>query len=155
MKQAGILALALLAGCAVAPADKPAAESQPVAATAPQSAQAQAAAPQPQPAAAAAVQAETALSAAVIFSPPPQLWSAHKVLEISPEACAEEALAILKALQFISVAKNGTYVYGTLLSNRAAVKCVPHGKGTFVYTAVAGPDKEQVGRLRNEIFWRL
>lgn len=94
-------------------------------------------------------------SADTIFSPPPQLWSSQKMLSQSPEACASEAVEILKALQFVSVAKNGTYVYGNLLSNRAAIKCVPNGEGTFVYTAVAGPEKKQVERLRNEIFWRL
>ena len=100
-------------------------------------------APEPQP------------SADTLFSPPPQLWSSQKMLSQSPEACASEAVEILKALQFVSVAKNGTYVYGNLLSNRAAIKCVPNGEGTFVYTAVAGPEKKQVERLRNEIFWRL
>lgn len=100
-------------------------------------------APEPQP------------SADTIFSPPPQLWSTQKMLSESPEACASEAVEILKALQFVSVVKNGTYVYGNLLSNRAAIKCVPNGEGTFVYTAVAGPEKKQVERLRNEIFWRL
>lgn len=94
-------------------------------------------------------------SPAALFAPPPQLWSAQKMLSGSPEACADEALEILKALQFISVAKNGTYVYGNLMSNRAAIKCIPNGEGTFVYTVVAGPEKKQVERLRNEIFWRL
>lgn len=94
-------------------------------------------------------------SPTALFAPPPQLWSAQKILSKSPEACADESVEILKALQFISVAKNGTYVYGNLLSNRAAIKCIPNGEGTFVYTAVAGPEKEQVERLRNEIFWRL
>ena len=90
-----------------------------------------------------------------LFAPPPQLWSTQKLLNESPEACADKAVKILKALQFVSVARNGTYVYGNLLSNRAAIKCVPNGEGTFVYTAVAGLEKAQVERLRNEIFWRL
>lgn len=95
------------------------------------------------------------VNAEVLFAPPPYLWSSQKMLEQSPDTCANKAVETLKALSFISVVKNGSYVYGTLLANRAAIKCVPNGDGTFVYTAVAGPDVKQVERLRNEIFWRL
>lgn len=90
-----------------------------------------------------------------IFGKPPHLWSGQKMLTQSPEACARKGVEILKSLSFIGVVKNGNYVYGTLLANRAAVKCIPNGDGTFVYAAVAGPDVKQVERLRNEIVWRL
>lgn len=129
MKYGSLLVLLILTGCAAVPSEHHTQESPSL--------------PEPPP------------SAEILFAPPPQLWSAHKALKESPEACAEKAVQTLKALRFISVAKNGTYVYGTLLANRATIKCVPNGEGTFVYTVVAGPEKDQVGRLRNEIFWRL
>lgn len=90
-----------------------------------------------------------------VFSQPPHLWSGQKVLDEAPEACANKSVEILQALQFIGVVKNGSYVYGTLFTNRAAVKCIAIGEKTFVYAAVAGPDVKQVERLRNEIVWRL
>lgn len=91
----------------------------------------------------------------VHFLPPPHLWSGQKVLGQSPESCANKGVKILETLSFTSVVKNGSYVYGNFLANRAAIKCVPNGDKTFVYTAVAGPEVKQVERLRNEIVWRL
>jgi hypothetical protein len=64
-------------------------------------------------------------------------------------------MKILEALSFIGVVRSGNYVYGNLLANRAAIKCVSTGSGTFVYAAVAGPEVKQVEGLRNEIVWRL
>lgn len=90
-----------------------------------------------------------------ILSAPPHLWSGHKVVSHSPEECASQGVKILEALSFIGVVRNGSYVYGNLLANRAAIKCVGNGDGTFVYAAVAGPEVRQVERLRNEIVWRL
>jgi len=90
-----------------------------------------------------------------VFSEPPHLWSGQKVVDQTPGSCAANGVKILKALSFVSIVKNGSYVYGTLMANRAAIKCVPNGKETFVYAAVAGADKKQVERLRNEIVWRL
>lgn len=90
-----------------------------------------------------------------LFSEPPHLWSGQKVIDQTTESCADKGVKILKALSFVSVVKNGSYVYGTLMANRAAIKCVPNGQDTFVYAAVAGTDVKQVERLRNEIVWRL
>jgi hypothetical protein len=90
-----------------------------------------------------------------LFSQPPHLWSGQKVVGQTPEFCAANGVKILRSLSFVSVVQNGSYVYGTLMANRAAIKCVPNGEETFVYAAVAGPDVEQVERLRNEIVWRL
>ena len=87
---------------------------------------------------------------------PPHLWSGQKVLAVSPQVCAASGERILRALSFAGVVRNGSYVYGTLMANRAAIKCIAIGDGrTFVYAAVAGPDRAQVERLRNEIVWRL
>lgn len=91
----------------------------------------------------------------VLFADPPHLWSGHKALDQSPEACARKGVEILEALSFVGVVRNGSYVYGNLLANRAAIKCVKNGDHTFVYAAVAGPEKKQVEKLRNEIVWRL
>lgn len=90
-----------------------------------------------------------------LISDPPHLWSGQKIIDQSPELCATNGVKILKSLSFVSVVKNGSYVYGNLMANRAAIKCVPNGESTFVYAAVAGPDVKQVERLRNEIVWRL
>ncbi|QIB49714.1 hypothetical protein [Pseudomonas sp. OIL-1] len=90
-----------------------------------------------------------------VFSDPPHLWSGQKVIVQSPEACARKGVAILESLLFVGVVKNGSYVYGTFMTNRAAIKCIPNGETTFVYAAVAGPDVKQVERLRNEVVWRL
>jgi hypothetical protein len=90
-----------------------------------------------------------------VFSEPPHLWSGQKVVGQTPDSCAANGVKILKALSFVSVVKNDSYVYGTLMANRAAIKCIPNGEETFVYAAVAGPDVKQVERLRNEIVWRL
>lgn len=85
----------------------------------------------------------------------PQLWSHHKLLNETPELCAEKGVSILNSLGFKSVVKNGNYVYGNFSSNRAAIKCVTVNKQTFVYTAVAGADVKLVEKLRNEISWKL
>ncbi|QJD59219.1 hypothetical protein HG264_10030 [Pseudomonas sp. gcc21] len=90
-----------------------------------------------------------------VFSDPPHLWSGQKMIDHSPEVCARKGVEILESLLFVGVVKNGSYVYGTLLTNRAAIKCIANGPTTFVYAAVAGPDVKQVERLRNEIVWRL
>lgn len=90
-----------------------------------------------------------------VFLEPPHLWSGQKIVKQTPESCANNGLKILESLSFVGVVKNGSYVYGNLLANRAAIKCVPNGQDTFVYAAVAGPEKKQVERLRNEIVWRL
>lgn len=84
-------------------------------------------------------------------SKPPQLWSHHKQMKISAEACSAKGHRALKVLGFASVVKNGNYVYGNYLGNRAAVKCASLDKGSFLYLAVAGPDKDIVEKLRNEI----
>jgi hypothetical protein len=91
-----------------------------------------------------------------ILSSPPNLWSGHKAVSYSPGECASRGVEILEALSFIGIVRNGSYVYGNLMANRAAIKCVSNGDdGTFVYAAVAGPEVRQVERLRNEIVWRL
>lgn len=89
------------------------------------------------------------------ISKPPQLWSHHKQMNIPANACAFKGYNALKSLGFSSVVRNGNYVYGNYHSNRAAVKCVSSGKGSFLYLAVAGPDKETVEELRNEISWKM
>lgn len=83
---------------------------------------------------------------------PPHLWSHHKSLPISAEVCAGRALAALNAYEFTSVVRNGTYTYGNLGSNRAVLKCVEReGETSFIYIAVAGPDKSVVENLRNKL----
>ena len=99
--------------------------------------------------------AEAEPSPEAILTSPPNLWSGHKAVSYSPDECASRGVKILEALSFIGVVRSGNYVYGNLLANRAAIKCVSHGNGTFVYAAVAGPEVRQVERLRNEIVWRL
>lgn len=89
------------------------------------------------------------------FSSPPHLWSGQKIIGYPPESCAKKAVGILEVLSFTSVVRNGNYVYGNFSGNRAAIKCVPNGDETFAYAAVAGPEKEEVEHLRNEIVWRL
>lgn len=83
---------------------------------------------------------------------PPHLWSHHRSLQVSAETCAGRALAALNAYEFTSVVRNGTYTYGNLGVNRAALKCVERGaESSFVYIAVAGPDKSVVEDLRNKL----
>ena len=69
--------------------------------------------------------------------------------------CALKGLSALKSLGFTSVVQNKNFVYGNFHDNRAAVKCVPKGDASFVYLAVAGPDKAIVERLRNELSWKI
>lgn len=87
----------------------------------------------------------------------PQLWSHHKLLEMSAVQCSNNALSILNSLGFNSVVKNELYVYGNLNGNRAAIKCVDVDmvNNSFVYTAVAGANVKLVEKLRNEIAWKL
>ncbi len=83
---------------------------------------------------------------------PPHLWSHHRSLQVSAETCAGRALAALNAYEFTSVVRNGTYAYGNSGVNRAALKCVERGaKSSFVYIAVAGPDKSVVEDMRNKL----
>lgn len=86
---------------------------------------------------------------------PPQLWSHHKVLDIHVGACALKGLSALKSLGFTQVVKNENYIYGNFHNNRVAVKCVSRGAASFVYLAVAGPNKEIVEKLRNEVAWKM
>jgi hypothetical protein len=53
------------------------------------------------------------------------------------------------------VVRNGHYAYGNLNGNRAAVKCVEESGKSFVYFAVAGPHREKVEALRNDIARKL
>jgi uncharacterized protein YceK len=85
----------------------------------------------------------------------PQIWSDHKVLDISEDVCAQKAVDILTSLGFKSIVKNNTYVYGNYINNRAAIKCARVNNKTFVYAVVAGPKVKVVERLRNEIVWKL
>lgn len=83
---------------------------------------------------------------------PPQLWSHHNLLNLNAKICSDRGVSTLKSLNFTAVVRSGTYVYGNSGPNRAAVKCVDQkGESSFLYLAVAGPDKESVEKLRNEI----
>ncbi|WP_051243224.1 tetratricopeptide repeat protein [Azohydromonas australica] len=82
---------------------------------------------------------------------PPQLWSGHKLLPVSLEACAEKAHAALTSLGYANVIQKGPFSYGNLKGNRASVKCVEIPSGALVYFAVAGRDRDAVGTLRNDI----
>lgn len=86
---------------------------------------------------------------------PPQLWSDHKQLDISVRACSLKGYGALLALGFSSVVQNGDYSYGNFLANRAAVKCVANDKGSFVYIAIAGQQKDLVEKLRNEVMRKM
>ena len=86
---------------------------------------------------------------------PLQLWSDHKSLDVSPEVCAERASAAVRTLGFTEIVENGSFTYANHGLNRAAVKCVPMPTGSFVYFAVAGPDKASVEKLRNGIAWKM
>ena len=91
----------------------------------------------------------------VVKKLPPQLWSTHKELNVNVSLCALKGVSALKSLGFTSVVQNKNFVYGNFHDNRAAVKCVAKGKNSFVYLAVAGPDKNIVEKLRNEISWKM
>lgn len=84
-------------------------------------------------------------------STPPQVWSGQKQFNFSAEVCAIKAEQILAALNFQKIVKNGSYVYGNLNANRAAVKCIAQGSQTFMYAIVAGADVKQVEQLRNKV----
>lgn len=88
-------------------------------------------------------------------SVPPQLWSGHKELELSLAVCSDRAFNTLQALGYTEVVKNGDFAYGNFNGNRAAVKCVAGSGKSFVYFAVAGPDRDVVEKLRNDIARRL
>lgn len=79
------------------------------------------------------------------------LWSDHKSLEVPVEVCGEKGFNVLTALGFSSVVRNGNYSYGNFDESRAAVKCVEMPKGSFVYFAVASPQKDKAEELRNRI----
>jgi len=86
---------------------------------------------------------------------PPQLWSDHKSLNVSADVCSERAFTALRSLGFTEAVKKDNFTYANHGQNRAAVKCVSIPDGSFVYFAVAGPDKASVEKLRNEIAWKL
>lgn len=86
---------------------------------------------------------------------PPQLWSDHKRLNIPLRACGDLAFNVLNDLGYSNVIRNGNYSYGNFEENRAAVKCVEIAEGSFVYFSVAGPQKDVVERLRNQIAGKL
>ena len=86
---------------------------------------------------------------------PPQLWSDHKAMPVPVGVCAERAYNVLSALGYSSVVKNGNYSYGNMDGNRAAVKCVETSGSSFVYFAVAGPQRDKVEELRNAIARKL
>ena len=81
-------------------------------------------------------------------STPPQLWSDHKQLDIPIGVCADRGFNVLQALGYSNVVKNGNFSYGNYNENRAAVKCVENGAGSFIYFAVAGPKRDTVEQLR-------
>jgi hypothetical protein len=85
----------------------------------------------------------------------PELWSDHKALPMPVSACADQAFKTLTALGYTSVVRNGNFSYGTLNGNRAAVKCVETGASSFVYFAVAGPQRTKVEELRNAIAYKF
>ena len=85
----------------------------------------------------------------------PQIWSDHKLFKGSLEMCSSKGKSILESLTFNKIVKNGHFVYGNFSNNRAVIKCVSIPEGTFVYTAVAGPNVKVVEKLRNEIMWQL
>ena len=82
---------------------------------------------------------------------PPQLWSDHKRLALSEQACADKAYGALISLGFAGVVRKEYNVYGNFEGSRAAVKCVPLDRGSLVYFAVAGSETKLVERVRNAI----
>lgn len=44
-----------------------------------------------------------------------------------------------------------SFVYGNAQAQRIAIQCVPLDKQIFMYTAVAGEQRERVEKLRNQI----
>jgi hypothetical protein len=91
----------------------------------------------------------------VAAATPPQVWSDHKLLDVSVAVCADRAVTVLNTLGYSHVVKNGNYSYGDFKENRAAVKCVESAERSFVYFIVAGPRRETVEQLRNEIARKL
>lgn len=65
----------------------------------------------------------------------PHIWSDHKIMDVSPENCALKGESILDSLGFKQVVRNGAFVYGNYISNRAAIKCVAVDGATFVYAS--------------------
>ncbi|NRB41789.1 MAG: hypothetical protein HRU20_25510 [Pseudomonadales bacterium] len=61
----------------------------------------------------------------------PQVWSGHKALKITAETCAVKGVDILTSLGFKKIVKNGTYVYGNYINNRAAIKCTSVNQQTL------------------------
>lgn len=95
-----------------------------------------------------------------VSSTPPQLWTDFKVLGIDAELCSVKAESILNALSLKSVRRNlkydkAKYVYGVFNDTQVSVTCAKLEDKTFVYTSVAGPNKEVVERLRNEVVQKL
>lgn len=86
---------------------------------------------------------------------PPQLWSDHRDLKVSASECANQGVEALNSLGYANVVQRGTYAYGSLGRNRAAVHCVERSGGSFVYLSVAGPRPREVEKLRNEIAWKM
>jgi hypothetical protein len=87
---------------------------------------------------------------------PPQVWSDHKQLDVPVAVCAERAFNVLNALGYSQVVRNGNYSYGNSNESRAAVKCVDESaQRSFVYFIVAGPRRETVEQLRNQIARKL
>lgn len=84
-------------------------------------------------------------------TPPPQIWSHHKLLEIEAGVCAKVARQAVMDLGFAEVSTRDNYTYAHRGPNRAAIKCVSLDRGTFMYLAVAGPDWKSVEKLRNDL----
>lgn len=82
---------------------------------------------------------------------PPELWSWFKNMNKSSEACKIQSSFILEKIGVKNVVQNEHGVYGTYLSNRIVIKCLPKESKSILWVAVAGSDRDSVKLIRNKI----
>ena len=78
----------------------------------------------------------------------PQVWASRRELR-------RKSRFAVHPMSDKSESVPGCFATSAPPENRAAVKCVEMGEGSFVYFAVSGPQKETVERLRNQIAQKL
>ena len=82
---------------------------------------------------------------------PPALWSWHKDLNKSVEACRIQSTFKVKDMGAKNVVVKDYGVFSTFRNNRISTKCVKRGEGSRLWVMVAGYNNDVVELIRNRL----
>ncbi len=81
----------------------------------------------------------------------PQLWTDIRIAQLTPDQCLTLGKEALKGISPNSIQVNGQYLYSHVEGSRLVVKCIPQDEKSLLFVGVAGENRNQVEKLRNQL----